>query len=209
GGKHMFHTTHAFALLGGAGVTQVLQTTLQQTVRSPDGRFEYTLALNSLPYATGARIFNVPKADDGLVMLGVRRVWSAQRSCPKLGFANDRAHPALLKGECLSHGTPPSRDATALDLELCMPNTDISNVDGRLQCASRFSGPFEQQFQKYDGNLRGSYVYTHHVLQVYSNDEPPRQLAMLQNPEMCRPGSISFTARTHLKAHYSLSCQHQ
>ena len=208
-GHHMFSTTHAFALLGGPGVQQLMQTPLQQVVRSPDGQFEYTLSLRALPYATGEGHALVPAEDDGLIVVGIRHVWSAQNSCQDLHFVDSDHAGELLSGTCRDAQGHIPPQPSKLDIGLCTAHSDVFNDNGKLDCPSRFSGPFEHSFHKYDGNLRGAYLYTDGQLEVYSDDEHPRALATLQNPEMCVPGSITFTARTHMKSIYTLSCQYR
>lgn len=200
-------TTSAYARLGGDDVTQVLRNPLQQTVRSADGRYEYTLSLLTLPYVSKVQSSNVPNPNDGLLLLGVRPVFSAEKSCNPLGIDADDPEHAMLRGSCQvpKPGAAPDWIETALELDLCKDGADVANRDGVLACESRFTGPFEQTFHKYDGHLAGSYTLTRGVLEVWSG-APARVLAKLDDPQACQPGSITYSAGGQGNPRPVLSC---
>lgn len=194
----LLYSTSAYARLGGEGVTQEVQNPLEQKVLSPDRRFEYTLNTVTLPYATDAKSYNVPNTDDALLVLGVRRVLSAERTCTELAVDAEHSDDMMLKGRCRywEHGREKWKQ-NSLELNLCRADGDVFNEHGVLDCSSRFSGPFEQQFHKYDGNLSGSYRYVDGVLEVYSAQNPPTVQASLRDAEQCQPGTITFGPLRH------------
>lgn len=209
GSTTLLYSTHAYVQLGGEGVGQDLQTALQQKVVSPDGRFEYTLAVATLPFATDAHSYNVPDRNDALLLLGVRRVLSAEASCRTLEVDAHDARYTMMRGTCTRPTGPTTsvQQTSALELALCQPGGDVFNDQGRLDCESRFSGPFEQQFRKFDGDPRGAYEYVDHELRVRSSSDAAVVLARLPDPEGCRPGSISYRSVTRqLKQFHTLSC---
>lgn len=187
------YSTNAYARLEGEGVQQEVRNPVEQKVLSPDGRFEYTLNTLTLPYATDSKSYNVSDPNDAVLVLGVRRVLSAEKTCGALTLDARNPDAMVLEGRCRTweHNLEQWKDST-LELNLCRPDGDVRNEHGSLACDARFTGPFESEFHPYDGNLRGSYRYLDHVLEVYSNQDPPVVLASLRDADQCRPGTITY-----------------
>lgn len=209
----LVYTTNATARLDSPGARQLETFALRQTVRSADGRFEYTLATLTLPYAFGDASYNVPDPNDGLIVLGVRRVMSAEASCKELQIDPSDPRFRMLRGSCEANAKPDQIDFydTALDLNLCTAGGDVYNDRGKLRCEPRFTGPFQDYFHMYDGNLDGAYVFADNQLRVYQTwPGYQRTLASLPNPDQCEPGSIRYSVtQRDMRQTHQLTCTYR